>query len=182
MTFAAETSLTKALPVGGCPMSQEPDLHIRNDPFSGIMPMLIGGLVGGGWILVLLYGLGVMIDRRELQIGFFLAAVLGLAIGGFALRAFAKGWNHFFDKSPKLTFSAEGLTDHRTQTFIEWKEFLGVRLYVETTNGNLTSATMYIKVWKSFGNPEISFGVAHLDRPHKEIADLVQRRGLAATS
>jgi hypothetical protein len=170
----------------GCKLKQAPkqarlaelDLHLRWDRFSGLLPMLIGGLMTAG----VLYSFCIFSSSKGTKsvgewLGYSVFAFLLAALGG---SAFAGGLMMLFDRRAKLSITADGLSDHRTGAFVCWSDFRGVRLCVRTTNGALTSAMMYVKIPHESGEREIAFQVCDLERSYNEIADLVQKRGTAA--
>jgi hypothetical protein len=80
------------------------------------------------------------------------------------------------DNSVKLSFTPEGLKDHRTGVLIRWLDIRGVRLWIYTTNRRQTGAAMYVKIADAEGEREIAVDVHSLDRSPHDIAHLVEKR------
>src|SRR5688572_13741258 len=121
-------------------MAEKSDLDIRHDGSWGIFYILIGLCVGGFAIFM----------ATRLARGFVgqndgVAAVM-VVPGLIGLGLILYGGVSLFDRGIKLSLTGEGLKDHRTNTLVKWTDFRGVRLFVKTTNGWLSSATMYVKV------------------------------------
>lgn len=86
-------------------------------------------------------------------------------------------WSYrLLDRSPKLSFTTDGLQDHRTGIFVKWTEIRGARLEATTYRGIESLAYLFIKIDR-VGNigEEISIEVDSLDRGSKEILRLVER-------
>jgi hypothetical protein len=168
--------------------SSEPDIDIRNDPISGIWPMLFGGALGIVFVITFFY---MIFGSRPLGIEGMLALLIPLGLGAVSLGTAYIGWTMIFDKTPKLSFTKDGFMDHRIKMGFQCVDFLDVRLYFVRTNAHLTTATMFVKVTQhekdgamlrpTAGNIfEIAFDVLSLDYSPQTIANLVRQRGIAA--
>ncbi len=158
-------------------MQSEPDLDFRYNATSGITPILLGAILCGGCVFVLISGPTAQAIHSAEGVGGLAIVALFLAGGAFMVRF---GLKRVFDRSVVLSLTAEGIKDSRTGLFVGWRDFRGIRLWVKTTNGSLSKATMFIKVPKANGYGEVSFSLEDLDQPYEQVADLVHRRGLAA--
>lgn len=159
----------------------KPNLEIRWSPALALWPMIIGGMLAGAVPLTFTYACcksGTWVRSSGGEILGLLAFIGLFVFAGCWM--FQSGWKRKSDRRAKLSITTEGLRDHRTDAFVRWTDFRGVRLFSQTTNGNLTSATMYVKVAQAEVDREIAFDVYGLDRKYEEIAGLVQQRGMAA--
>ncbi len=154
-------------------MAEHGDIDIRYNGTGGIIHLVIALLIVGFGIFfisqVSLMGPG---GNGFAAVG-FISILVGLGFGLY-------GGIRFFDRGIKISLTKTGLKDHRTGVFLKWTDYRGLRLNVTTENDNLTAATMYVKVPQGDGEREAEFDVHSLDRGHEDIAQLVQKRGIAA--
>jgi hypothetical protein len=102
------------------------------------------------------------------------------AIGGFGAWLFWSNWKQFFDPDPKLTIGPHALEDRRHKLVIPWQLIQNVRVQTTTTNSSLTAATMYLRVNLKNVAGEIPIDVFGMDRPYREIVELVRQRAATA--
>lgn len=90
------------------------------------------------------------------------------------------GWNQFNDHTAKLSIGPYAFTDHRINLVIPWRLVYDVRVQVTTTNGKLSDATMYLKTSLRGDVGEIPINLFGLDRPYRDIVELVRQRAATA--
>jgi hypothetical protein len=139
-------------------VENQTDLDIRYGFAQGIRQIGIG-------LSLFALGLALLLIRR-LSLGLFLLGV-GFVIYGVV---------NLLDRVVKLSFTAEGLKDHGTGTFIRWTDCRGVRLRTQYWPPDyLGPAVLFIRVPGHNGEREVPVKVARLEREPAEIAQLVQK-------
>lgn len=149
------------------------DLEIRNSRLVAAGLTLVGAVLGGGALLMLRDGLA-REDAWRIAGG---AAAL-LTFGGCGFWG-AATW---FDRSPKLILSAEGLLSVRTGTFIRWSDVRETTLHSMSTSGAESWAMLIIRFDPGEGLLQLAIPVSGLDRSSKEIQDMIEARSRAAKS
>jgi hypothetical protein len=152
----------------------KPDIAIRHDPASGVVSLFFGLFSSCCAIVFFITWIS---HGSKLGVEVLVAMLFFVGMGIWLTRV---GINRMTDRSAKLSFTGIGLTDHRTGVHIKWIDVCGVRLFIQTTTGHLSSALMFVKVPQRDGFGEIAFDVMDLEKPFRQIAELVRQRAIVA--
>jgi hypothetical protein len=143
-------------------MEEPPDLGIRN----GLRKHL-------RWVCCGLLSCGIGI--YQLFVPHDLCGLLPLLLGVWTVRCWA---GHLFDRSVKLSLTAEGLKSHDGMLF-RWEDFRAVRLSTYKIRFQ-RFGVLDVTVAGDQGERELKLDVSFLERAPEDIAQLVQERGMAA--
>ena len=140
------------------------DVMIHNSRGSYLL-LLCGGL------LFAVFGGLVLYDEKTWNNGTHLIGALIFVVMGSS--AIVHAVISLFDRSVKLSLTADGLKDHRTGDLIRWADFRDAQLKVAIGRYRRI-ASLWVKVADGQGEREVSVDVLDLDRKPQEIEQLVQ--------